>query len=159
MMYLLEAVSLACVGCGMLQSSGPLFGYYPNPSKTCLIVKSEHLRNAEAQFKVRVCKSLHSIKGASSWLTTIPMLRYSYNLNKQAFRDALCLRFSWTPTRLPQHFSCGHPFSVDSTVQKGPCLQFGTTLSGTSLPNSSPKCAQMLGLSPHFNPCIQPQNR
>ena len=35
----------------VLQSSGPLFGYYPNPRKTCLIVKSEHLRNAEAQFQ------------------------------------------------------------------------------------------------------------
>ena len=35
----------------VLQSSGPLFGYYPNPRKTCLIVKSEHPRNAEAQFQ------------------------------------------------------------------------------------------------------------
>ncbi len=57
-----------------------------------------------------------SKKGASSWLTTIPMLRYSYNLNKQAFRDTLCLRFGWKPTRLPQHCSCGHPFSVDHAL-------------------------------------------
>ena len=57
-----------------------------------------------------------SEKGASSWLTTIPMLRYGYNLNKQAFRDALCLRFGWIPTRLPQHCSCGHPFSVDHAL-------------------------------------------
>ena len=35
----------------VLQSSGPLFRYYPNPSKTCLIVNLEHLRNAEAQFQ------------------------------------------------------------------------------------------------------------
>ena len=35
----------------VLQSSGPLFGYYPNSSKTCLIVKPEHLRNAEVQFQ------------------------------------------------------------------------------------------------------------
>ena len=54
--------------------------------------------------------------GTSSWLTTIPMLRYGYNLNKQAFTDALCLRFGWTPTRLPQHCSCGHPFSVDHAL-------------------------------------------
>ena len=44
------------------------------------------------------------------------MLRYGYNLNKQALRDALCLRFCWTPTRLPQHCSCGHPSSVDHAL-------------------------------------------
>ena len=54
--------------------------------------------------------------GASSWLTTLPMSRYGYNLNKQAFRDALCLRFGWTPTKLPQHCPCGHPFSVDHAL-------------------------------------------
>ena len=95
-----------------------------------------------------------SEKGASSWLTTIPMLRYGYNLNKQAFRDALCLRFGWTPTRLPQHCSCGHPFSVDHALScpKGAMPSIRQTLSGTSHPNSSLKCAQMLALSPHFNP-------
>ena len=30
-----------------------------------------------------------SERGASSWLTTIPMSRYGYNLNKQAFKDAM----------------------------------------------------------------------
>ena len=35
----------------VLQSSGPLFGYYPNPSKTWLIVKPEHLQNVETQFQ------------------------------------------------------------------------------------------------------------
>ena len=29
-----------------------------------------------------------------------------------AFRDALCLRFGWTPTRIASHCPCGHPFSV-----------------------------------------------
>ena len=55
-------------------------------------------------------------KCASSWLITIQMLRYRYNLNRQAFRDALCLRFGWTPTRLPQHCLCGHPFSADHAL-------------------------------------------
>ena len=96
-----------------------------------------------------------SERGASSWLTTIPMLRYGYNLNKQAFRDILCLRFGWTPTRLPQHCPCEHPFSVDHALSfpnGGPCLLFGTTPFRISQPNSSPKFAQMLTLSPHFNP-------
>ena len=45
-----------------------------------------------------------------------PDVEIRYNLNKQAFRDALCLRFGWTPTRLPQHCLCGHPFSVDHAL-------------------------------------------
>ena len=39
---------------------------------------------------------------------------------------------------------------MHTAVQKGPCFPIGTTLSGTSQPNSSLKCAQMLALSPHF---------
>ena len=54
-----------------------------------------------------------SEKDASSWLTTIPMLTYSFNLNEQAVRDTLCLKCGCTPKSLPQHCLCGHPFSVD----------------------------------------------
>ena len=53
-----------------------------------------------------------SEKGASSWLTTIPLSKYGFTLHKQAFRDALCLRFGWTPGRLASHCPCGQPFSV-----------------------------------------------
>ena len=53
-----------------------------------------------------------SEKCASAWLTAIPMSKHGFNLHKQAFRDALCLRFGWTPTRLATHCPCGHPFSV-----------------------------------------------
>ena len=44
---------------------------------------------------------------ASTWLTAIPMAKYGFGLQKQAFRDALCLRFGWTPERLSSHCSCG----------------------------------------------------
>ena len=44
-----------------------------------------------------------SEKGASAWLTAIPMSKHGFNLHKEAFRDALCLRLSWTPTRLATH--------------------------------------------------------
>ncbi len=36
-------------------------------------------------------------KGASSWLTTLPL---KAPLHKQAFRDALSLRYGWTPKKL-----------------------------------------------------------
>ena len=53
-----------------------------------------------------------SEKGASSWLTSIPLAKYGFKLHKQAFRDAFCLRYGWTPTRLASHCPCGHPFNV-----------------------------------------------
>ena len=37
---------------------------------------------------------------------------YTGDLDKQ-FRDALCLRFGWTPERLPSHCPHGGVFSVD----------------------------------------------
>ena len=53
-----------------------------------------------------------SEKGASSWLTFLLLAKYDFSLHKQAFRDALCLRFGWTPTRLPSHCPCGKLFTV-----------------------------------------------
>ena len=42
-----------------------------------------------------------------------PVSKHGFNLHKQAFWDALCLRFGWTPTRLATHCPCGQPFSVN----------------------------------------------
>ena len=53
-----------------------------------------------------------SEQGASSWLTTIPLSKYGFTFLQQAFRDALCLRFGWTPARLASHCPCGQPFMV-----------------------------------------------
>ena len=53
-----------------------------------------------------------SEKGASAWLTTIPIADYGFSLHKQAFRDALCVRYGWQPARLPSHCPCGEAFSV-----------------------------------------------
>ena len=62
-----------------------------------------------------------SERGASTWLTAIPMTKYGFALHKQAFRDALCLRFWWTPERLPSHRPCGEVFTVAHafSYQKG----------------------------------------
>ena len=34
-----------------------------------------------------------SERGASIWLTAIPLAKYGFGLNKQVFRDAICLRY------------------------------------------------------------------
>ena len=57
-------------------------------------------------------------KGASNWLTTLPIREHGFTLHKGDFRDALALRYGWTPTHCPSHCPCGTSFSV-CHVQKG----------------------------------------
>ena len=51
-------------------------------------------------------------KGASSWLTALPLQEHNYVLNKSEFRDALALRYGWKPKNLPQKCACGAQNSV-----------------------------------------------
>ena len=53
--------------------------------------------------------------------TAIPVTDFGFNPHKQAFHDALCLRYGWPLSRLPCHCVCGIPFSIDHahTCPKG----------------------------------------
>ena len=62
--------------------------------------------------KLQKAVELASEKGASTWLTTLPIKSHGFSLHKQTFRDALCIRYDWDPPRLPSHCSCGAPFST-----------------------------------------------
>ncbi len=55
-------------------------------------------------------------KGASVWLSALPLQALGYTLNKQEFRDAIRLRYSWDITEMPKHCACGQPTSVDHTL-------------------------------------------
>lgn len=55
-------------------------------------------------------------KGASSWLTAIPIAEFGFTLHKCAFRDALCLRYGWQPARSPTNCDCGSNFSVEHAL-------------------------------------------
>ena len=55
-------------------------------------------------------------KGASSWLSAIPVQEHGFALHKGDFRDALCLRYNWHPTHLPTKCACGHAFSVNHAM-------------------------------------------
>ena len=52
-------------------------------------------------------------KGASSWLTSLPIEEFGFSLHKGAFWDALALRYGWPPLNLPVHctFSVQHALS------------------------------------------------
>ena len=57
-----------------------------------------------------------SEKGASGWLSTLPIEEHGFALHKGAFRDALCLRYGWHPSLLPSFCICGSHFTVDHAL-------------------------------------------
>ena len=60
--------------------------------------------------------SVSAEKGASSWLSTLPIEEHGFALHKGAFRDALCLRYGWQPTHLPSHCICGREFTIEHAL-------------------------------------------
>ena len=62
------------------------------------------------------CLDVASEKGASTWLTALPLEEHGFVLHKGSFRDALCLRYGWRPPHLPSHCVCGREFSVDHSL-------------------------------------------
>ena len=61
-------------------------------------------------------------KGASCWLTALPIMEHGFSLHKGAFRDALSLRYSWELSHIPGSCSCGKSFSVEHALS---CLKGG----------------------------------
>ena len=55
-------------------------------------------------------------KGASSWLSALPLKKFGYVLNKQEFQDAIHLRYGWSIAGTPKHCGCGKQNSIDHTL-------------------------------------------
>ena len=55
-------------------------------------------------------------KGASNWLTVIPIKEMDYNLNKGEFRDAVKLRYEWEIADKPSVCVCGDTFNIDHAM-------------------------------------------
>ena len=62
------------------------------------------------------CMELSSEKGSSSWLSVLPLEEHGFYLHNGEFRDALCLRYGWRPTNMPQLCNCGTQFTVDHAM-------------------------------------------
>ena len=60
-------------------------------------------------------------KGASAWLSSLPLKKYGYNINKREFKDALCLRYGWPIQDMPNYCACGLKNDMDHilTCKKG----------------------------------------
>ena len=51
-------------------------------------------------------------KGASSWLTAVPLIDQGLVLNKQEFRGSLLLRYNVPPFDLPRKCVCGEKYTI-----------------------------------------------
>ncbi len=56
------------------------------------------------------CMDLAQENGASTWLTTLPIQEYGFNLHKGAF----LVQYNWQPARAP--CTCGMKFSADHAL-------------------------------------------
>ena len=66
--------------------------------------------------KMKRMIELASEKGASSWLTVVPVSEMDLNLNKREFRDALNLRYDWPFKDNPTRCACGDLFNIDHAM-------------------------------------------
>ena len=53
---------------------------------------------------------LNSEKGASSWLSVLPISGRGFALHNGAFHDAMCLCYNWHPSHLPSRCVCCSSF-------------------------------------------------
>ena len=88
-------------------------------------LKTQHqaLKTASVKLRMEIIDStlpldlLRSVnqsrdKGASSWLTTVPLVDQGLVLNKQEFRDSPRLRYNMPLSDLPSKRVCGEKYTV-----------------------------------------------
>ena len=79
----------------------------------CLLENEKMMKSAHHDILQRLPDTLkrltllNSEKGASIWLTTLPLQSCGYYLNKECFRDALCMRYGWRIPNMAAVCVCG----------------------------------------------------
>ena len=56
-------------------------------------------------------------KGASNWLSSIPMSDFDFHLSKREFWDAINIRYNWPLSNLPTKCPCGEHFDLDHALK------------------------------------------
>ena len=90
--------------------------------ETCRKQRQEDLKSSAANIKstlsdsLKLAVDLAQEKGASTWLTSLPLEEFGFSLHKGAFRDALALRYGWLPSNTPINCACGTHFTVEHSL-------------------------------------------
>ena len=72
----------------------------------------EELKGALSEDMLKVVE-LSAEKGASIWLTSIPLKKFGFRLNKLQFSDALSMRYNARLEDVPRNCSCGKEYSIN----------------------------------------------
>ena len=73
-------------------------------------------RHAEVDEKLERILELGQQKGSGAWLSALPIQSLGYTLNKQEFRDSVCLRYGWNIPNTPSFCQCGKENNIDHTL-------------------------------------------
>ena len=120
-----------------------------------LKLAADTLRSALSE-PLQLAMDLAQEKGASTWLTSLPLEEFGFSLHKGAFRDALALRYGWLPQHTPTHCACGTPFSIEHVLScpkggGGGSHLSGIMRSGTLSAAGCLKYAMRCALNPHYS--------
>ena len=80
-----------------------------------LTERLEEVKNSVDE-KLKRSIELACEKGASAWLSAVPLQTMGFVLNRQEFRDAICLRYGWKIPHTPSFCVCGKSNSVEHTL-------------------------------------------
>ena len=72
-------------------------------------LQKQNLETLDSQLDPHIKRAVQE-KGASSWLTVLPLKDQGFTLNKEEFRGALSLRYDRKIKNLPSKCSCGELF-------------------------------------------------
>jgi hypothetical protein len=95
------------------------------------IAKSKLASFKKQQENLALDEYLHTViqhqsqKGASLWLTTLPVENLGFVMNAQEFQDALCLRYNLPLSNMPPYCACGKANSIDHALC---CMKGGYTV-------------------------------
>ena len=71
---------------------------------------------SQSDQSLKTALDLATIRGASAWLSALPLSEYGFSLHKAAFHGAVALHYGWPLQRTPSHCACGAAFSVDHAL-------------------------------------------
>ena len=108
---------------GTLVEKGSAYGYFPNASKTWLIVKAEKMDETKrifegtgVQFTSEGMRHLGAAIGSQTFKESYLQKKIDEWI-KNVFRDAIYLRYGWEPRGLPEMCRCGARFNVAHAMQ------------------------------------------
>ena len=83
-----------------------------------LVEKIERIERIEQSLPAKSVRAvkLAEQKGASNWLSTLPLEEQGFTLTKSEFRDALALRYAKDIRGLPSKCPCGQTFNINHAM-------------------------------------------